>query len=450
MIQKAKDVLLKNWKKEGYTTPSPELYPYQWNWDSGFMALGYMYFDIEKAKTEMKTLFDAQWSNGFLPHIIFHNFTTSKKYFPGADFYNSSVNKHSFGKTPSSGLTQPPVHGFVLERMLQIADGSGEIKEFIKKLFAKVVHYHRYLYENRDIYNEGLVSIFHNWESGTDNSVVWDTIWQRIETTVPEYQIKRQDTEHVENSQRPKQREYHYYLYLIDLAKNSGYDEKKMAQNSPFIIQDPLFNTCLQKSNESLLNLASILKIHDFDKELNRWIFLTKKGMNEKLYDEGEHVYKYYDLVSGEKLNAITSSGLVPLFAGIPSEENAKEMMNVLNGKKFRGEDNEYYLCPSCDTTDERFESQRYWRGPVWINLNWMLYLGLKRYHNNELAEIIKKDTISIIKEQGFYEYFEPQKEKSKKMKAGYGGADFGWTAALYLDLMLNDETNSFQNLNSK
>jgi hypothetical protein len=35
-------------------------------------------------------------------------------------------------------------------------------------------------------------------------------------------------------------------------------------------------------------------------------------------------------------------------------------------------------------------------------------------------------------------------------MKAGYGGADFGWTAALYLDLMLNDETNSFQNLNTK
>jgi len=441
MIQEAKGVLLKNWKTGGYTTPSPQLYPYQWSWDSGFIALGYMYFDVEKARKEMQSLFDAQWSNGFLPHIIFHNISSDKKYFPGADFYNSSVNKHSFGKTPSSGLTQPPVHGFVLERMLQIAEASDGVIEFIKGLFDKVVHYHRYLYENRDIHKEGLVSIFHNWESGTDNSVAWDSIWKRIDSIVPEYQITRKDTDHVEGNQRPQKREYHYYLYLIELARELGYDDAKISQHTPFMIQDPLFNTCLQRSNESLLNLASVLDIHDFDEEISAWIVLTKKGMNEKLYDPADHVYKYYDLVTNQKLSVITSSSLSPLFAGIPTKEMAKEMMNVMNGEKFRGANEEYYLCPSCDTTDTGFESQRYWRGPVWINLNWMLYHGLKRYHNNELAEILKHDTISIIKEQGFYEYFEAQKEKSKKMNSGYGGSEFCWTAALYLDLILNNKT---------
>ena len=42
-INSAKKVLLGN-KKKGYTLPTNnKLYPAQWNWDSGFIALGYSY-----------------------------------------------------------------------------------------------------------------------------------------------------------------------------------------------------------------------------------------------------------------------------------------------------------------------------------------------------------------------------------------------------------------------
>ena len=48
-INSAKKVLLGN-KKKGYTLPTNnKLYPAQWNWDSGFIALGYSHFKLKYA-----------------------------------------------------------------------------------------------------------------------------------------------------------------------------------------------------------------------------------------------------------------------------------------------------------------------------------------------------------------------------------------------------------------
>ena len=80
----AKRILEQNWK-DGFTIPTGKLYPFQWKWDSGFIALGFAHYDMEKAQKEIKTILDAQWDNGFIPHIVFHN--DSDTYFPGPDFH---------------------------------------------------------------------------------------------------------------------------------------------------------------------------------------------------------------------------------------------------------------------------------------------------------------------------------------------------------------------------
>ena len=50
LVEKAKRVLLGNFQKKGFTIPSKNLYPFQWKWDSGFIAIGLAHFDIEKEK----------------------------------------------------------------------------------------------------------------------------------------------------------------------------------------------------------------------------------------------------------------------------------------------------------------------------------------------------------------------------------------------------------------
>ncbi|MGI9505967.1 MAG: MGH1-like glycoside hydrolase domain-containing protein, partial [Geminicoccaceae bacterium] len=55
----------------GYTVPTSRLYPYQWNWDSAFVALGFAAFDQDRAWREIEMLFEGQWDDGMVPHILF-------------------------------------------------------------------------------------------------------------------------------------------------------------------------------------------------------------------------------------------------------------------------------------------------------------------------------------------------------------------------------------------
>ncbi|CAF4937469.1 unnamed protein product, partial [Rotaria sp. Silwood1] len=75
------------------------------------------------------------------------------------------------------------------------------------------------------------------------------------------------------------------------------------------------------------------------------------------------------------------------------------------------------------------FESKRYWRGPVWAIINWLIADGLRKNQLIELAAIIEGQTINAIERAGFCEYFDPITGE------GLGGNKFSWTAAAYLVL---------------
>ncbi|NJM44064.1 MAG: hypothetical protein HC858_09000 [Brachymonas sp.] len=59
----------------GYTIPTAGLYPFQWNWDAGVTALGWMTFDQQRAWDEFHSLLRGQWQSGsqegLIPHIVF-------------------------------------------------------------------------------------------------------------------------------------------------------------------------------------------------------------------------------------------------------------------------------------------------------------------------------------------------------------------------------------------
>ena len=71
LIEKAKKVLAGNWAGR-FTKPSPHLYPHQWNWDSGFIALGYARSAPNRPQSEPATRFQAHGANGLLPPIVFN------------------------------------------------------------------------------------------------------------------------------------------------------------------------------------------------------------------------------------------------------------------------------------------------------------------------------------------------------------------------------------------
>ena len=95
-----------------------------------------------------------------------------------------------------------------------------------------------------------------------------------------------------------------------------------------------------------------------------------------------------------------------------------------------------YYICPSFDVDSPLFDSKRYWRGPIWPQMNWMIHHGLKNYGFDKTADIVKSDLIELVRRLGYYEYFESQKSIVSKLDTGYGGGEFSWTAACTLDLL--------------
>lgn len=426
--KQAMKVLENNWKN-GFSIPCENLYPFQWNWDSGFIAIGLAHFDMEKAVKEMETLLDAQWDNGFIPHIIFH--TESDTYFPGADFHCSHLHPSASKKYKSTGMTQPPVAGFALYELYKTSKDKESMLATIAPMLNKVYKNHEYFYSNRDLHNEGLVYIYHNWESGTDNSPLWDDIFNTMQS--PEFTFERRDTTHVDASQRPSKKEYDHYLNIIEIAKTHNYSDEKIAELSPFLVQDPLFNTMLIKSNESLITLYKLIGNHEEKiQQLEAWQQKSIHSFNKKLFNKELGAYIHYDLRNDKPLNHISSSSFTPLYAGIPTEENAAILVKTML-EKFGNE--HQYLCASFDPTSELYNPRKYWRGPVWINVNWIIYNGLKKYGFNDIAERVKNDSITLVEKYGFYEYFDARKNEGE---TGYGGNNFSWTAALIID-MLND-----------
>lgn len=429
-----KDVLDNNWRN-GYTIPSARLYPFQWNWDSGFIALGLSYYAPEKAIDEIRFMFKGQWSNGMLPHIVFHE--QNENYFPGPDVWNLHSTPYSSKTVPTSGITQPPVFGFIIERMHSIMSDQPGWMEFLEEIYPKIYAFHKYLYERRDPNKEGLVYIQHNWESGTDNSPMWDEIFENMDVSkARDVSHLRKDNKNVDAAERPTNEHYKRYISLIDTFVACKYDDEQIAKQSPFLVQDVLFNSMLIKSNNSLILIGDLLKKDT--SEIKQWNDLAIKSMNTKLWDEETGFYYAYDLRNNKRIPIKVSSGFMPLFASVCSEHQASQLVNHL--KNSFAENAEWYLCPSCAYTEASFNPVKYWRGPVWINVNWMLYHGLLKYGYNEEGELIKQDSLALVDNFGSFEYFDPRPGIEFDQKRGIGADLFSWTAALYLDFKYNQQ----------
>src|SRR5688572_25126022 len=123
----AREILTAN-DRGGYTVPNGRVYPFQWNWDSAFVALGFATFDRDRAWQEVETLFKAQWPDGFLPHIVF--WKDDPGYFPGPEVWNSGADPRT------SGITQPPVAASVV-RQLWDAAPEAAFRSRLEALFPK-------------------------------------------------------------------------------------------------------------------------------------------------------------------------------------------------------------------------------------------------------------------------------------------------------------------------
>lgn len=63
---------------------------------------------------------------------------------------------------------------------------------------------------------------------------------------------------------------------------------------------------------------------------------------------------------------------------------------------------------PSVPLDSPRFQPCRYWQGPTWINVSWLIIDGLRRAGFADEAGALCQRTLALVAKSGFSEYYYP------------------------------------------
>ncbi len=415
MLQEANRILSIN-DKGHYTVPTQGLYPFQWNWDSCLTALGQQSLNNDRAWIEIETLVAHQWDDGMVPHIVFHEHDDG--YFPGPDVWRTGR------PTPTSGITQPPVMGLVLEQLWQRSPQDETTRQRCVKLIEAADRWHAWFYRCRDPQQTGLVALLHPWESGRDNSIDWDAALAAVPVDHVE-PYERRDTLHVDASQRPTKFEYDRYVALLQTFRDLNWDNSKLHDASPFQVVDPGFNAILIHSDRALARLAGQLDRPELASAAQRRADRGTTAL-ETLWSAEHSQYVCLNRKSGGLVDSASVGGLLPLLV-LP---DGHPHLNALCRRLNHSLDVAPFGVASHPPEDSRFDGRRYWRGPSWLIVNYLLIKGLQDNNNAALAERIVNASLRCIEQSGCSEYYHPITGEA------LGGGTFTWTAAMVIEFL--------------
>ena len=80
----------------------------------------------------------------------------------------------------TSGICQPPVHAIAAARIVEVAAADDASLSWAASVYPKLLAWHRYLACSRADPGSGLITLFHGWESGMDNSPRWDVPYSNV------------------------------------------------------------------------------------------------------------------------------------------------------------------------------------------------------------------------------------------------------------------------------
>jgi mannosylglycerate hydrolase len=448
LLNAAKEVLQRNTitvtvngKPYERIIPSKDYYVHQWLWDSAGIAMGLVHVHEEAAFNELLSLIAGQWNNGLIPHIIYN--PGESRYYPPADQWQTSSFTSNGIKT--SGITDPPLLAIAAEYLCEKASDEQKKQDFIHKLLPSIIAYHDYLKRYRDPEDSGLLTIVHPWESGTDDSPRWDSLLKRIDLDMIPTSLKadvdrnRKDIRYQNSQERPTETDYYKYIYLIELFKDLAWDYTKIIHETPFAVKDILFNSIWERANEALVALLNTYGNQEEAHKYQRWAQETRKALTHT-WSEVHNQYCDIDVTQGrhQAIAVPTNAIFMPLYVGAVTDDQLDILLQRLSkADEFLPE----YPVPSTAINSRYFDKERYWRGPTWPITNFFIIEGLTRCkarHKNveQLANFLMQKTVQMIKDNGFWEYFDPTPPETESHAIGMGFSSFSWTAAILIQLL--------------
>ncbi len=257
-----------------------------------------------------------------------------------------------------------------------------------------------------------------------DNSPCWDEP-AGPRRARPRRLVPPRRPHHGDAADRPTDLDYGRYVRLAGDYRDHGY--RDAGTEHSFVVEDPGFNALLILSEYALADIAQALG-HDAESHRAQARRLTD-ALVDRLWDDDAGLFLCHDVRAGRAIEEKSVTGLLPLAVpGLP-DGIARTLLRTAAGEHF-GLGSTTALTPSYDLRGHAFDPSRYWRGPAWFNINWVLERGLRHYGTADCADTLRQSVLAAGAESGFAEYVDPYTGQAR------GTTDFSWTAAVVLDLL--------------
>jgi len=163
-----------------------------------------------------------------------------------------------------------------------------------------------------------------------------------------------------------------------------------------------------------------------------RTIAIERAAAVQTMWDDADGFYYDKDERDGSVIKVKSVSGLLPLWAGIATSEQAARLVNehVANPDEFwRG-----YPVPALAGTEPGYSTVHLdgdigcnWRANTWIPTNYMVMHGLARYGYKAQAKVIADKSAELVKKSGNREYFVTETGEGQGLEVFWG-----WTLLAY------------------
>ncbi len=194
-------------------------------------------------------------------------------------------------------------------------------------------------------------------------------------------------------------------------------------------VESPDLNTYLCVQMGSLAMMAEALGMEVEGAMWRRRAAAIVRRMIEVFWDEEAGLFRA--LHDSQPVPVVTPFNLYPLWTGqLPDQIRDRLIAHLTDPDLFWGA----CAIPSVARNDPHYAAETMWRGPVWVNINYIFVEALRQVGEFDLASTLREKTLHLIMDQpGIYEYYHAETGEPPPTAA----EAFGWTAAVFIDLAI-------------
>lgn len=277
-------------------------------------------------------------------------------------------------KTPvDADVTKPPLAAWTALKLFEMSLN----REFLDEIYEPLVRWNNWWFEKNDDDQDGLCQYNHPFSSGLDDSPLWD-------------------------------------------------------EGMP--VESPDLNTYLCLQQEALAYIAWIIgEAQDVPRWLRGASQIAQRMMDRMWDDEAGLFWALRRMSDGTErpVRVLTPFNLYPLWTGrLPKPMSERLVKRLTDPDTFWTR----FPIATVAKSDPRYDPNQMWRGPTWVNVNYLFCEGLERVGHAELARELRRRTLELVMQHNdIYEYYHPE----TGMRPPKAAPIFGWTSAVFIDLAI-------------